>query len=247
MDWGVGLRGVAVGWGERPVIRDLSVAVTFGAGLGRLPIVGRSCAGKSTLMYVLAALKWPDAGGVTWRFPDGETAAWDAGAPRAGRSSAGWHELRRCRFGFAFQDSALLPYLSVLGNLMLPLEIRGVAVGAARRAALALLERVLHPPETVDRVAPQAPGALSGGQRQRIALAQAMIAGPTVLFADEPTGNLDPETRAEVMAVVGAWLDAAPDRRAFVWVTHHADDLTVTGATRRLRLGPAGAVEEPVP
>lgn len=246
MTWGIAVDNLDVRWGDWLVLDRMSLSVRFGPGAGQLPIVGRSGIGKSTLLYVLAALKWQSGGTVCWTLPDGRRIAWSA--EDAGRRAelAAWHALRRTTFGFAFQDAALLPYLTVLGNLMLPLDLRGVPRGAAERRARDQIAAILHPPETVETLLHRYPGQLSGGQRQRVALAQAMIAAPVVLFADEPTGNLDRTTRGEVMAVVADWLRAGAGDRAFVWVTHHADDPDLTGAGRRLHLGRDGPLLESI-
>jgi putative ABC transport system ATP-binding protein len=225
MAWGVSFDSVVLGWGGASLNEPLNCVADMDKCGGRLPIVGRTGLGKSTLMYVLAAMKEPAAGELTWSFPDGESVTLTARATSTRGEAA---DLRRRRFGFAFQDSALLPYLTVEENLIYPIEVRSkrasLSRATARERAREQLSAVLIEFEDAKDIASRFPEHLSGGQRHRVALAQAMITDPSVLFADEPTGSLDPETRREIMAVVSTWLAAALDRqRAFVWVTHHRD------------------------
>ena len=139
-------------------------------------LVGASGAGKSTLLALLAGLDQPTAGDV-----------WLAGAQITHLSEDERAKLRADRVGFVFQAFHLLPSLTALENVMLPLELAGR--GDARTAASAMLERV-----GLGARSGHYPRQLSGGEQQRVALARAMVVRPTVLFADEPTGNLDTAT-----------------------------------------------------
>ncbi|RAS17703.1 putative ABC transport system ATP-binding protein [Microvirgula sp. AG722] len=145
-----------------------------------LAIVGRSGSGKSTLLALLAGLDLPTAGDV-----------WLAGESLTGLSEDGRARLRQRAVGFVFQNFQLLPALTALENVMLPLELAGRR--DAREQAAALLERV----GLADRQRHR-PRELSGGEQQRVALARAFVAEPAVLFADEPTGNLDADTGAMI-------------------------------------------------
>jgi putative ABC transport system ATP-binding protein len=136
-------------------------------------VVGASGAGKSTLLALLAGLDLPTHGEV-----------WLNGQPLTPLDEDGRAELRAARVGFVFQSFHLVPSLTALENVMLPLELAGDR--AARSAALAVLDRV----GLADRVQ-HYPRQLSGGERQRVAIARAFVAEPVILFADEPTGNLD--------------------------------------------------------
>ncbi len=144
-------------------------------------IVGASGSGKSTLLSLLAGLDTPSVGRV--RLGDVDLSALD----EDGRA-----KLRGERVGFVFQSFQLLPALTALENVMLPLELRGDrdAAGPARRILerVGLGERLEHYPRQ-----------LSGGEQQRVALARAFVTGPSLLFADEPTGNLDTETGRSVI------------------------------------------------
>jgi putative ABC transport system ATP-binding protein len=159
--------------GELTILHDLSLSLDKGDSLA---IVGSSGSGKSTLLGLLAGLDLPSAGQVTM----------------AGHDLGSLDEDRRARIraehvGFVFQSFQLLDSLNALENVMLPLELEGHA--DARERARALLERV-----GLGRRLSHSPRQLSGGEQQRVAIARAFAAEPDVLFADEPTGNLDSHT-----------------------------------------------------
>jgi putative ABC transport system ATP-binding protein len=139
-------------------------------------IVGASGAGKSTLLALLAGLDLPTGGGV-----------WLDGSPLSELSEDGRAELRARRVGFVFQSFHLIPSLTALENVMLPLELAGD--GHAAEVAGSVIERV-----GLAARRGHYPRQLSGGERQRVAIARAFVAGPLLLFADEPTGNLDAVT-----------------------------------------------------
>ncbi|MCP4548452.1 MAG: ATP-binding cassette domain-containing protein [bacterium] len=223
----------------------------------RLPIIGRSGVGKSTQLYVMAALKWPSRGTVKWTFPDGRKFIW--GAKGTGLSSIDTVRLRRTYFGFAFQNSTLSDQLLVEENLRYPLRIQndlmrtsnaarpetGAATdrGGGNETVLETLRKVLLKEELEDisGILNRFPAQLSGGQRQRVALAQAMIHNPNVLFADEPAGNLDKASRLQVMRVLEDWLDQGKGKRMLVWVTHHPDDPEIMNCTRFLMVSHSNA------
>jgi putative ABC transport system ATP-binding protein len=159
------------------IVHDVSFEVAAGQSVA---IVGASGAGKSTLLALLAGLDTPTSG-----------KAWLAGEDLTSLDEDGRARLRAQRVGFVFQSFHLIPALTALENVMLPLELAGSA--DARRVALDTLERVGLSP----RVA-HYPRQLSGGEQQRVALARAFVTRPAVLFADEPTGNLDAVTGERV-------------------------------------------------
>jgi putative ABC transport system ATP-binding protein len=192
--------------------------------------MGPSGQGKSTMLYLLGALKWPYIGTVTWEFPDGKRFSW--GGTSGGITAADANQLRRDRFGFAFQDSTLSPHLTVQENIAYPLLLQGKPWKHALELADDQFTKVLLKEEKAKsgELLRRFPGRLSGGQRQRAALAQAMVHNPYVLFADEPTGQLDLYTRRQVMDVLLDWLCRDQGRRCLIWVTHHhMDDLTLMG------------------
>ncbi len=147
-----------------------------------IAIVGKSGSGKSTLMHLLALLDSPDAGSL-------QVQGMDA-------SQLGTHQVNRLRnqdFGFVFQQFFLTPNASVLENVILPLKIAGLGAGECKRRGMAALEQL----EIADKAKNKAIN-LSGGQKQRVVIARALVNNPTVIFADEPTGNLDTVTGARV-------------------------------------------------
>lgn len=160
---------------------------------------GASGAGKSTLLYILAGLEHPRAGSVSF---EGEQ-LFDLGRDRLAT-------LRNRRMGFVFQSYFLLPELTALENVMLP-----AMLGGARRAeeAKRLLDRV-----GLSGRLDHLPSQLSGGEQQRVAIARSLINDPGILFADEPTGNLDAATGAGIIDLLLGL--ARQDGRTFVAVTH---------------------------
>lgn len=167
--------------GERTlnIIEDLNYI--FPAS-GSVAIVGASGVGKSTLMHLLGGLDTPSSGQVLY---DGEDIA------RMSSDAAG--EFRGKNIGFVFQFHHLLPEFSAVENVAMPLIIAGVSESAAYERAASVLESVGLKSRCDHR-----PGTLSGGEQQRVALARAIVVEPKVLLADEPTGNLDPSTAAQM-------------------------------------------------
>lgn len=205
-------------------IPDLSISTQGRSALYKLPFMGESGAGKSTLLNIMAAIEWPDHGTVSWTFPDETMILWSSRGPSVRDARL----LRRKYFGFAFQDSTLLPHLRVCDNLCYPLLFTGASKKNATKAAWDALDRVLLDDEKKYKkeLFQRFPSKLSGGQRQRIALVQAMIHNPYVLFADEPTGSLDRITRKQVMDVLYEWVEEPNflGKRLLLWVTHHEND-----------------------
>lgn len=164
--------------GELTILHDLSLSLDKGDSLA---IVGSSGSGKSTLLGLLAGLDLPSAGHVT-------LAGHDLGSLDEDRRA----RVRAEHVGFVFQSFQLLDSLNALENVMLPLELEGHA--DARERARALLERV-----GLGRRLSHSPRQLSGGEQQRVAIARALVNGPSLVLADEPTGNLDPDLSLEIM------------------------------------------------
>ena len=198
------LRGIAKGYRSGPgrieVLRDLDLVLSAGE---MVAVVGESGVGKSTLLHLLGALDRPDAGEYLFR-----GAAVLAGAPDALASFRSRH------VGFVFQFHHLLPEFSALENVQLPGMIRRLPRRELAERARVLLEEMglgarLH----------HRPAELSGGEQQRVAIARALASEPDLLLADEPTGNLDPQTSVHVFAA----LRRAHDRRTLTTVlaTHN--------------------------
>jgi putative ABC transport system ATP-binding protein len=158
---------------------DALKGVTLRIGHGEsVAIVGKSGSGKSTLMHLLALLDEPDHGALRVR-----------GVDAAGLSSRQVSRLRNETFGFVFQQFFLNPNASVLDNVILPLKIAGVSRRERRARGIAVLEEL----ELADKAKSKAV-SLSGGQKQRAVIARALVNNPQLIFADEPTGNLDTVT-----------------------------------------------------
>ncbi|WP_051331450.1 ABC transporter ATP-binding protein [Methylocaldum szegediense] len=150
-----------------------------------LAIVGASGSGKSTLLGLLAGLDLPSSGRI-----------WLAGSCLTDLDEDGRARLRSEYVGFVFQSFQLLPNLTALENVMLPLELAG-AGDEARSRSLAMLERV-----GLSHRSKHYPRQLSGGEQQRVALARAFVTEPKILFADEPTGNLDSNTGRTIIELL---------------------------------------------
>ena len=178
--------GVSRRYGEGEAAVDALVDVSTGFDRGRFTaIMGPSGSGKSTLMHILAGLDTPTAGTVVL---DGEEIT--------GLDDRALTKLRREKLGFVFQFFNLLPVLTAEENLVLPLSIAG------RKPDQAWLDQLIRTVGLEDRRSHR-PAELSGGQQQRVAVARALVSKPAVVFADEPTGNLDSKVergRAEVAA-----------------------------------------------
>ncbi|WP_405869641.1 MULTISPECIES: ABC transporter ATP-binding protein [unclassified Streptomyces] len=167
-------------------------------------VMGPSGSGKSTLLHCLAGIVTPDSGSITYNGREMAT------MPDAQRSA-----LRRSEFGFVFQFGQLVPELTCVENVALPLRLNGTSRKEAERTALTWMERL-----EVDDLSKKRPGEVSGGQGQRVAVARALVTNPRVLFADEPTGALDSLNGERVMDLL---TDAARSTNAaVVLVTHEA-------------------------
>ncbi len=185
------------------VVRALR-GVDLSVSLGELvAVMGPSGSGKSTLLQLAGGLDTPTAGRVCVE-----------GRDLAELSRRQVAAVRRRSVGYVFQDLNLLPSLSALENVALPLELDGVRGGLARRAARAALEEV-----GLGVLAGRFPDEMSGGQQQRVAIARALVGPRRLLLADEPTGALDSTTGEEVLRVLRARCDAGA---AGVLVTHDA-------------------------
>jgi putative ABC transport system ATP-binding protein len=200
------------------------VSLTLGAG-EFVSVVGPSGAGKSTLLHLLGALDSPDSGSI--RFQGKEIGTLDDGQQS---------DFRLRRVGFVFQFFNLIPTMSAWENVAVPRLLAGVRLGRAKADAIALLDRV----GLGDR-ADHRPSEMSGGQMQRVALARALIMDPTLILADEPTGNLDSVTGAAVMELLADVAHEPGRDRTVVMVTHNLDAAESTDRVVTIRDGRVGS------
>jgi putative ABC transport system ATP-binding protein len=197
----VSARGLVRRFGDGEAAVDALRGVSLDVPSGQfVAVMGPSGSGKSTLMHVLAGLDMPQEGSVEI-----------AGTEIVGLGDKQLTELRRTHIGFVFQAFNLLPTLTAEENVLLPMRLAG------RTPDRAWVEAVIERVGLADRRSHR-PAQLSGGQQQRVAVARALVAEPTVLFADEPTGNLDSRSGAEVLDLLREAVDAFG--QTTVMVTH---------------------------
>ena len=193
--------------------------VSFEAEAGEfLAIMGPSGCGKSTLMHVLGCLDRPDDG--SYRLN---------GVEVTGLGDAELARLRGKYVGFVFQSFNLIPRLTAVENVELPLVYAGVPAKERRRRAMEVLERV-----GMAHRAQHSPSELSGGQQQLVSIARALVNEPVMILADEPTGNLDTATSARIMEIFSQ-LNA--EGKTIILVTHEADIAAYARRVLRLRDG----------
>lgn len=194
-------------YGKKPntyeALRGIELAVAKGESIA---IVGKSGSGKSTLMHLLAGLDSATSGQVLWD-----------GVSLAEMNEKQLTNLRNTRVGFIFQQFFLQPTLTVLENTYLPLKIAGVGPSKRKKIAYEALRAV----DLLDKANNRATD-LSGGQRQRVAIARALINDPDVIFADEPTGNLDTETGRQVIDLL---FGLQKERNVTLVIVTHDQDL----------------------
>ena len=179
-------------------------------------VCGPSGSGKTTLLTTMAGLNRPTAGEA---IVDGMSIYQDL-------NSEGLAQFRSEYIGFVFQSFHLIPYLSALENVMLPLAPQRIPVKEKRSMALAALDEV-----SIAEKARTRPGELSGGQRQRVAIARAIVNAPPIILADEPTGNLDTDTRDEILSLMDS---IRKEGHTIIMVTHDPENLRM--AERIIRI-----------
>jgi len=200
-------------------LRGVSVEISPG---GLTAVMGPSGSGKSTLMHILAGLDKPTSGSVEI-----------AGTDITALADTDLTKLRRRHIGFIFQFFNLLPMLSARENLLLPMSIAGV------KPEPGWLDDLIERVGLADRLSHR-PSELSGGQQQRVAIARALVSRPSVVFADEPTGNLDSVTSSEILELMRASVETYG--QTLVMVTHDAKAAAM--ADRVLLLADGEIVQE---
>lgn len=207
------ISGLVKRYGARTVLDGLTLVLEPGA---LVAVVGESGAGKSTLLNVIAGLESADAGRI------------ELGGDDLGQlDDDGRTRLRRRSIGFVFQAFHIVPHLTALENIVLPLVLLGVPARERAERASAMLAAV-----GLGERAQAMPRELSGGELQRIAIARALVHRPALVLADEPTGNLDPDTAQSVLALLAA--NARAGNAATILVTH--SESAARTADRVLRL-----------
>ncbi|MFQ6616116.1 MAG: ABC transporter ATP-binding protein [Fidelibacterota bacterium] len=201
------------GEGRLTVLKDVTLSVKTGE---LLSVMGPSGSGKSTLLNVLGTLDRPDSGRL-----------WIDGHDVLSLDDIHLSQLRNKTVGFVFQFHHLLPEFTVLENLMIPQMMNGVNPSDARRRGMSLLTRV-----TLGERKDHKPGTISGGERQRVAVLRALVNEPRLVLADEPTGNLDPENGAVLMAMIRELAEGG--KQSFLIATHNASVGDQCGRSLRL-------------
>ena len=221
-DWVIVTRGLKreydMGGEVVRALRGVDVAVRRNE---YLAIMGPSGSGKSTLMNLIGCLDTPDAGEY-----------WLNGQLVSSMTDDALARVRNKEIGFVFQTFNLLPRATALHNVELPLVYAGVPSDERKRRARAALDRVALGDRVMHR-----PNELSGGQRQRVAIARALVNDPSILLADEPTGNLDSHTSSEIMRV---FEELSSEGQTVIMVTHEAD---IAAHARRVVVLRDGLVE----
>jgi len=213
------LQSVTKRFGARSVLREVSLEVAAGE---YVAVIGESGIGKSTLLNVIAGLEPIDSGTIQFENLDLTRMNDDA-----------LTLLRREKLGFVFQAFHVLPQLTVEQNVALPLLLRGIRDPNRPREILAAVG-------LAGREA-SAPRELSGGELQRVAIARALVGDPRLVLADEPTGNLDPENAARILAL---FRDQVKERGAAAILATHSEQ-AAAGCDRRYRLSAAGLAPLP--
>ncbi len=205
--------GLVKSYGTVSVLKGIDIEVTKGE---IVSIVGASGAGKSTLLHILGTLDNPDGGKVFFQ-----------GHDLTAISEKALAEIRNKHMGFVFQFHNLLPEFTALENVYLPGMIGGKSISALESRAKELLDYL-----GVSHRAGNKPGTLSGGEQQRVAVARALINQPEIIFADEPSGNLDSQNAEELHRL---FFQLSKDlKQTFVIVTHN--DKLASGSDRKIEL-----------
>jgi ABC-type lipoprotein export system ATPase subunit len=217
------VKTVGSGRAARRLLDGVSLSVTAGEVVA---VLGRSGSGKSTLLHLLGGLDSPEQGSITVA---GERLTARGGGPLGARGSGRLARIRLRHIGFVFQQFQLIEELSGAENVLLATRLPGAPAGGGRRAA-ELIEQL-----GLREVAEHLPHELSGGEQQRFALARALVNGPELVLADEPTGSLDADNGAAVLELLRGL-----HGRAVVIVTHEVDAAAIADRVLHLEGGRLG-------
>ncbi|NKB62134.1 MAG: ATP-binding cassette domain-containing protein [Gammaproteobacteria bacterium] len=220
----LGVENCDIGWDNREnlLVKDCCLHLQFTGNRRALPIVGRSGLGKSTLLYLISGLKKPlnPEASIVWTNQGNSIVEFSSSDPD-NESLYGKH------FSYAFQNAALLPFLTIKENIQLYLQNAGIPEDDAEQRSENILVRLY--PRLHGNIRDKYPSQLSGGQQQRAALGKCIASDAKIIFADEPTGTLDRTTRKDILELVSEWMGADSDR-CFIWVTHHEDEKEILNA-----------------
>jgi len=214
-------RGLGKHFGDRWLVRHSDIQVMPGESVA---LLGESGAGKSTLLNLIAGLE---------PFNEGELVVAGCKLEPNKFATDATAQLRRSHIGFVFQAFHLLPHLSVTQNVALPLLLNGATTTTATDQALSFLDKL-----GLKGLADQQPATLSGGEQQRVALARSLVHRPTLLLADEPTGNLDPDSEMRALALLKSTVDES--QCALILVTHSSNAASICDRQLRLADGRLG-------